>query len=275
MLSFYPSVAHTHCPTSPYSARSRYSDDVVCLHPSISAYSSLLRTSNPESRYRRALAEYLAAEEELLRARQEAILRAREEALRRQEEARVLQARTIRAREQQQVQQFKRLLAQRCAIALATQTAPPEVHLSHRHGVPAACSVQERRRKPISSDFIPKTHISFMGGNQLFDSIPVNEEVCRLYSLSTTSTDTPNQGRPEHRSASESVPENEASVSNIESLLQTRLRKVAIDNEDKEVQDLARATLQHLVQHTPYRNDTSAPSSEVGFRCSCPRFLRR
>ena len=272
MLSFYPSAAHTHSYTPLYSNRSRYSDDVVCLRPSISAYSSLPRSTHPESRYRRALVEYLAAEEGLLRTRQEAILRARAEALRRQEEARLLQVRTIRAREQRRVQEFKRLLAQRCAIALATQTGTSEIHLSHRHRAPAACSVPERRREPTSSVFIPKTHISFMGGNQLFDSLPVNEEVCCMYNLSANSPNAPNQGRPEHRSAPDFVPENGASVSNLESLLQSRLRRVASDNEDKEVQDIARAILQHLVQHTADRNGTSAQSSEVSFRYSFPRF---
>jgi hypothetical protein len=162
-----------------------YSDDVVYLHPSISAYSYPSRTINPESRYRRALAEYLVAEEELLRARQDATLRARAEALRRQEEARLLQARTIRAREERKVQLLKQLLAQQRAAVVAAKTANPEVHFSLPHRVPVARSIQERHRKPISS--APKTHISFVGEDQLFDSIPVNEEVCRMYNLSADS----------------------------------------------------------------------------------------
>lgn len=93
-----------------------------------------------------------------------------------------------------------------------------------------------------------------------------------MYNLSVNSPNAPNQGRPEHRSAPDFAPENGASVSNLESLLQSRLRQVASDNGDKEVQDIARAILQHLVQHTADRNGTSAQSSEVGFRCSFPGF---
>jgi hypothetical protein len=243
-----------------------YSDDIVYLHPSISAYSHPPRTINPESRYRRALAEYLAAEEELLRARQEATLRARAEALGRQEEARLLQARTIHARGELQAQRLKQLLAQQRAAVLAAKTAIPEVHLSLPHRVPVACSIPERREKPIPSVFTPKTHISFMGEDQLFKSMPINEEVCRMYNLSVDSPDTPTQRRPEHRSAPHLVPENGTSASTLESLLQARLRKVASHHGDEEVQALARATLHHLVQHTSGRNVRSAHSSEVGIR---------
>jgi hypothetical protein len=76
----------------------------------------------------------------------------------------------------------------------------------------------------------------------------------------------PNQGQPKHRTIPRLVPENGTSAPTLESLLQARLRKVASDNEDEEVQDLARVTLHHLVQHTPEMdaNGTFAFLSEVG-----------
>lgn len=85
-----------------------------------------------------------------------------------------------------------------------------------------------------------------MGEDQLFKSMPINEE-----------------RRPEHRSAPHLVPENGTSASTLESLLQARLRKVASHHGDEEVQALARATLRHLVQHTSGRNVRSAHSSET------------
>ena len=83
-----------------------------------------------------------------------------------------------------------------------------------------------------------------------------------MYISSDDSSDIVNQGQ---RDAPHLVPENETSAGapTLESLLQVRLRKVASDNEDVEMQDVARATLHHLAQHTP--DATSALSSEVGF----------
>ena len=210
MLSFYPSPAHSHYYPRLYSARPVYADDdMIYFHPpTTSDYSYLPHSTEPGSHYRRAFAEYLVAEQELIRAREEARLRARVEALRRQEEARLLQARIIRARKERQVQRLQQVLA------------------------------RERAK----------------------------EEVCCLHILSGSSLDTSNQGQPEHKSASRLASENGTSAPTLESLLQARLRKVASGDGDEEVQDLARATLDHLFRHTREGNvnDTSAISSEVG-----------
>ncbi|KAH9031906.1 hypothetical protein EDB85DRAFT_1302206 [Lactarius pseudohatsudake] len=244
---FYPSVAHSY-----YSPRPVYSDDIIPLQPPTSDYFYLPRTTDPESHYRRALADYLVAEEELFRAREEATLRACVEALQRQEEARLLQARIIRARKERQVQQLGRVLAQERAAALAARMAIPEVHLSLPHMVPVACSVPERRRRPsVLAEQIPRAHVTFTEGSQLLHFTPrspANEG-----------------GQPERRTAPHLVPEHGTSVPTSEPLLRARLRKIASVNEDEEARDLARATLHHLAQHTFIRdaNNTSALSHEM------------
>ena len=273
MLSFYPSATHTHSYSSIHSARPVYSDDIVRSHSIISDHFYLPRTTSPESRYRRALAEYLVAEEELSRAREESALRARAEVLQRQEEARLLQARIIRAREERWVRQLEQVTAQQRA-ALAAKTAAPEAHLSLPHTVPITCSVSERRRRPTPSVFstmTPQTYVSFKDGSQLLGSVSANE-VCRMYILSTDSPDGLNQGQSEHRTAPHLVPKNRISVPTLESLLQARLRNVASDNEDEELQDLVCATLRHIAQHSLERNDNdvSALSSEVDFLYAFP-----
>jgi hypothetical protein len=100
IYSLYPASIGSKC--SPYSFYDPHS-------------SSSQPVADPEARYRRALTEYLAAEEEykaLLRAREEARLRARvEDALRRQERARLLRAEIARARREQQVRQLEEALA--------------------------------------------------------------------------------------------------------------------------------------------------------------------
>ncbi|KAH9003668.1 hypothetical protein EDB86DRAFT_2845923 [Lactarius hatsudake] len=261
MLGFYPSATHSY-----YSPRPVYFDDIIPLQVPTSDYFHLPRATDLESHYRRALADYLVAEEELFRAREEATLRARVEALQRQEEARLLQARIIRARKEQQVQQLERVLAQERAAALAARMAIPEVHLSLPYMVPVACSVPERRRTPdVLAEQIPRTHVTFTEGSQLLHPTPrslANEGVRRMYTLSTSSPYASHQGWPEHRTTPHLVPEQ---VPTSESLLRARLRKIASVDEDEEARDLARATLHHLAQHTFERdaNDTSALSHEM------------
>ncbi|KAH9062625.1 hypothetical protein EDB83DRAFT_2385128 [Lactarius deliciosus] len=246
MPGFYPSATHPYY--SPL-ARPVYYDD---LQPPTSDCFYLPRATDPESHYRRALADYLVAEEELFRAREVATLRARVEALQRQEEARLLQARIIRACKEREVQQLERVLAQERAAALAARMAIPEVHLSLPHMVPVAYSVPERRRTPnVLAEQIPRTHVTFTEGSQLLHPTPrspANEG-----------------GQPEHRPTPHLVPEHGTSVPTLESLLRARLRKIASVNEDEEARDLARATLHHLAQHTFERdaNDTSALSHEM------------
>ena len=180
MLSFYPSPAHSQYYSPLYSSRPVNADDITYLHsPSTSDY-YLPRTIDPESHYRRALAEYLVAGQELRRAREEARLRARAEALQRQEEARLLQARIIRAVKERQVQQFKQVLAQERSSAPTTKAANPEVHSLHPHMVPVACSAPERN---VVASQRPQTHASFTVGSHSLDPTahsPANE-VCRMY----------------------------------------------------------------------------------------------
>ncbi|KAI9430873.1 hypothetical protein H4582DRAFT_2205378 [Lactarius indigo] len=210
MLGFYPSAAHSY-----YSARPVYSDDIISLHPPTSDYFYLPRTTDPESHYRRALAKYLVAEEELFRAREEAASRARVEALQRQEEARLLQERIIRARKR-------------------------------------AASIPERRRTPISSVLaaqIPQTHVTFSEGES-------NPSIPRLDLLLTK--------RAHDRSSPAFL--RTGPQCRLWSLFSgARLRKIASDNQDEDVQNLARATLNHLAQYTPERdaNDTSGLSPET------------
>ncbi|KAI9461960.1 hypothetical protein BJY52DRAFT_1257983 [Lactarius psammicola] len=234
MLSFYPSAVHSHYYSPLYSARPVYYDDsdIMSLHPSTSDYSYLPRTTDPESHYRRTLAEYLVAEEELFRAHEEATLRARAEALWRQEEARLLRARIIRARKEQQVQQLEQV----------------------PHVVPVAYSIPERCMTPIPSVLAaqtPQIHVSLTGGSQLPDSMPRSPAY--------------EEGQLEHRATPHVVPMSGASAPTLESLLRARLRKIASYNEDENVQDLARAIFHHLVQHASDgdANNTSALSSET------------
>ncbi|KAH9056425.1 hypothetical protein EDB87DRAFT_1636875 [Lactarius vividus] len=244
MLGFYPSAAHSY-----YSARPLYSDDIIPLQPPTSDYLYLPRTTDPESHYRRALADYLVAEEELFRAREEASLRARVEALQRQEEARLLQARIIRARKERQAQQLERVLAlaQERAAALAARMAIPEGHFSLPRMVPVACSIPERS---VLAEQIPRTCVASTEGSRL---VPFRAS---------------GQGQPEHKTTPHPVPEHGTPVPSSEHLLRAHLRKIASDNEDEEVRDLARAALHHIARHTPERdatNDTSALSHKVSF----------
>ncbi|KAI0299034.1 hypothetical protein B0F90DRAFT_659051 [Multifurca ochricompacta] len=110
-------------------------------------YSSYLsRSTDPEMRYRRSLAEYLAAEKEyntILRSREEAILRARADALYRQEQMRLHLAQVVRARKEQKARQLEEALAKAQAEDLAAQTTVPifpvvfSVPHHHRTTVPA------------------------------------------------------------------------------------------------------------------------------------------
>jgi hypothetical protein len=81
-----------------YSSTPIYSGHHLAYPDEALAYSSYFpRVNDSRTRYRRALAEYLAAEDEYnaaLRAREEAVVRARVKAIR-QEQARLLQARRL------------------------------------------------------------------------------------------------------------------------------------------------------------------------------------
>ena len=104
-------------------------------------------------RYRRALSEYLSAEEEynaVLRAREETRIRAHAEGLRR-ERARLLRAQITRARQEQQARQFERALAE-----VLSRVAVPEGdhdHLSLRDVVPVMCGASKRS---LSDTVVPR-----------------------------------------------------------------------------------------------------------------------
>lgn len=142
MFSFYPSHPRA-LRYSPYSPPV-YSDD------DLYSASSRLPVTNPEVRYRRALGEYLVAEEEyntLLRAREKAKLRARAEAIR-QERARFRVAQLARARREQQARLFKQGLAK--ALSRAAISGDDDLSL---HYVPVRVMYQTSEG-PLSDMFI-------------------------------------------------------------------------------------------------------------------------
>ncbi|KAH9976818.1 hypothetical protein BGW80DRAFT_1290780 [Lactifluus volemus] len=215
MLSFYSST--------PIYSRHRlsYPDEALAYAPSYSSY--FPRVTDPRTRYRRALAEYLAAEDEyngVLRAREEAVLRARVKAIR-QEQARLLQAR-------------------RLEHALATTRIAqflPADDLSPPHLVPVVCSPPKQYVASIpdvrASERSPE-HASYVDGarfwkelfGSLFDSAHQPEPTVE------------GKVQPDHSSK-----ENEATMSTLESLLRDRLESTA---GDEEVQDVARTILRRL-----------------------------
>lgn len=126
MFSLYPSHPRPLYYSPPvYSNDDLYSPYVKYPHPR----SPII---GPEVRYRRALVEYLAAEEvyKALQGARQARLRAHADALR-QEQARARLAHLARARKQQQARQFRQGLAE----ALARAGVPEDDDLSS-HRVP-------------------------------------------------------------------------------------------------------------------------------------------
>ena len=140
MFSLYPSHPRPLYYSPPVCSNDDlYSPYVKYPHPRSSVV-------GPEVRYRRALGEYLAAEEDyraLLGARQ-ARLRARADALR-QEQARARLAQLARARKQQQARHFGQGLAQ----ALTRAGVPEDDDLSF-HRVPVRVMYWNSER-PLSN----------------------------------------------------------------------------------------------------------------------------
>jgi hypothetical protein len=220
-------------------------------------------------RYRRALGEYLAAEEEyntLLRAREEAKSRARAEAIR-QERARLRAAQLARARREQQARQFKQGLAK----VLARAAVSGDDDLSLHHVVPVRVMYQTSEG-PLSDMFIS----SCMDGHASCadDGASVQKEKVRgvrfefclpsVLIMVQAQRDAEEETSINQRPLSASEPgECERPVPNLESVLRERLQKIA---GDEEVQDLARAILRHLPSATGVSTSAAASSPEVGFR---------
>jgi hypothetical protein len=272
MLSFHPSAPQPYYHSSPiYSGhRLAYPDQVLysplAYEPSYPSY--FPRVIDPKTRYRRALAEYLTAEEEynaVLRAREEAVLRARAEAFR-QERARLLRAR-----------QFKQALARARAHALASKASDD---LSLPRVAPVVCSPPERcgRSLPdVLASRRPHTHDLHVDGagvwkellGSLYDSAhqpAADRKVCGVAIISASRPDTSDKAQPPHNAK-----ESQVSAPTLESLLRERLQRRA---DDEEVQDVVHAILRYLGQPTPMTGvsepSPAAPSPEVSRHFKVP-----
>jgi BAG domain len=266
MFSFYPS--HPRALRYLPSVYSVYPDDDSYL-PYLSSPDSRLLVTNPEVRYRRALGEYVAAEEEynaLLRAREAAKLRAHAEAIR-QERARLRVAQLARARRELQARQFKQGLAKALARAAVSGNDDPSLH----HVVPVTVMYQASER-PLSDMFIPSCmdeHASCPDGAGVQKEKEkvrgVRFESClhSILIMAQAQRDAKEETSVNQYPTSVSEPgECECSVPNLESVLRERLQKIA---GDEEVQDLARAILRHLTSATGVSTSAAASSPEVGF----------
>jgi len=238
--------------------------------PRRSSYSSYPSSTlaDPGMRYRRALAEYLAVEEEcraFLRAREEARLGARvEEALRRQKWARLLQAEIVRERRELQERELE------LALAKTLFPAAPSNDHSFRGIVPV---VRQTSEQPFIDPLVtPFLHVNAPRADEagvdkespqsLRDSSAVQasigDKVRAMSNSFVHGPDTYDQAQPQN-DAKENTSDNqpprftservEDSVPNLESLLRERLQKIVGDG-DEEVQDVARVILRHLAPVT-------------------------
>ena len=264
MFSLYPShpQALRYSPT----VYSVYPDDDLYSRYPVSSLDSPppLLVTNPEVQYRRALGEYLAAEEgyyALRRAREDAKLRARSEAIR-QERVRLRLAQLTRARREQQARQFKQGLAKVLARAAVSgdddllQAVPVMYHTSQR---------------PLSDMVVPSCmHGCTMRANGA--SVQM-EKVCRFwFVLHSTLIMPQTQHRAEEETSVNQSPlsasepgDCECSAPNLESVLRERLQKIA---GDEEVQDVEKAILRHLTSATGVSPSAVASSPEVSFHCA-------
>jgi hypothetical protein len=230
IFSLHPSAPQPYYYSSPIYPGQR----LVYLDADEPSYPSYLpRVSDPSTRYRRALAEYLAAEEEynaVLRAREEAALRARAEAFR-QERVRFLQARQLEQ-----------------ALAQATvDLSPPSV-------VPVVCSLPKRCGSPLPDVLASRrsrAHTTHVDGateiwKELLGSLcesahqqPADDgKVCGVAILSADHSDTPDKAQPDH----------DAKRDEVTTLILERLRECLQRSSDDEVQDVACALLRRLGQ---------------------------
>jgi hypothetical protein len=258
MFSFYPSH-----PRALHSVYSVYPNDGSYPSPP----DSHVLVTNPEVRYRRALAEYLAAEEgynALLRAREEAKLRARAEAIR-QERERLRVAQLTRARREQQAQQFNQGLAK--ALARAAVSGDDDFLL---HDVVPVRVMYKTSGHPLSNMLTPscmrgEASCADGAGVQKEKVFGIRFESC-LHSvliMAQAQRDAEQETSVKQSPLSASDPgECGCSVPNLESVLRERLQKIA---GDEEVQDLARTILRHLTSATGVSPSAAASSPEVSF----------
>lgn len=263
MFSFYPS----HPRALRYSAPvySVYDTDFYSPYQ-LSSRDSRVPVANPDVRYRRAISEYVAAEEEynaVLRRHEEArLMKARAEAIR-QERVRLRLEQLARARRERE-QQFKQGLAK----ALVRAAVSGDDDLLH-HVVPVTV-------RPLSHMLIP----SCMHGEvSCADGASVQKEkVCGVWfepclhsvlTMAQAQRDAKEETSVNQSPLSASKPgECECAAPNLESVLRERLQKIA---GDEEVQDLARSILRHLTSATGVSTSAAASSPEVGFllhKCS-------
>ena len=263
MLSFYHSQPiYTVYPRGHSHRRSSYSS-----YPSST---STLPLADREMRYRHALTEYLAAEEEykaLLRAREEARLRARvEEALRRQKRARLLQAEIVRAR------------AVELALDKALSRAAASKDNRSLRGIAPFIRQTSERHSPyphVIATRADETGVEKKSPELLRNSsavqASVGDKVCGMPNSFVHCPDSYDQVQHQNdvkAETSDSQPNSEGvehSVPNLESLVRERLQKIVGDG-DEEVQDVARAILRHLAPVSGIsRSTVSAPSTRVRY----------
>ncbi|KAI9511246.1 hypothetical protein F5148DRAFT_1373967 [Russula earlei] len=253
MLSFHPSPSRSLSYPTIYSA---YPDrPLYSPYPPHPSDHPLVTVTDPGVRYRRALSEYLAAEEEyhaLLRAREEARSRARAEALL-YERARLLRVQSARAHQGQHARQLESALAKVLAHAAVCEG---DVSFA-----PVMCAPFKRA---LSDTVIPclrayrdevvteKDSRDSRAFTSEYDEVPEGR------------TDTEEEGtsisQPPHVSSKQPA---ERSVPNLESLLRDRLQTIV---GDEEVQDVARAILRHLTSTTatgPRRPSAAASSPDL------------
>jgi hypothetical protein len=261
MFSFYPSHPRA-ARYSPYSppVYSVYPDNDLYSRYHLSSLDSLLPLTNSEVpvRYRRALGEYLVAEEEysaVLRARKKAkLMSARTEAIR-QERARlrVLVAQLARARRDPQARQFKQGLGR--ALARAAVSGDDDFSL---HDVVPVRVTYEDSERPLSDMFIRNC---MEGQASCADGASAQKEkVCGLWFESCLRRVLIMAQEQSNAESASEPGECECSVSNLESVLRERLQKIA---GDEEVQDLARSILRHLTSATGVSTSAAASSPEV------------
>jgi hypothetical protein len=263
MFSFYPSHPRAlRCSAPVYSV---YDSDFYSPYQ-LSSRDSRVPVANPDVRYRRAISEYVAAEEEynaVLRRHEEAKLKARAEAIR-QERVRLRLAQLARARRERLEQQFKQGLAK----ALVRAAVSGDDDLLH-HVVPVTV-------RPLSHILSP----SCMHGEVSCadDASVQKEKVCGVWFesclhsvliMAQAQRDAKEETSVNQSPLSASKPgECECAAPNLESVLRERLQKIA---GDEEVQDLARSILRHLTSATGVSTSAAASSPEVGFllhKCS-------
>ncbi|KAF8487136.1 hypothetical protein DFH94DRAFT_703283 [Russula ochroleuca] len=224
---------------------------------------SRLPVTTPEVRYRRALGEYLATEEEY-----NAVLGARKAKLRahahaeafRRERASLRLALLARARREQQVRQLRQGLVE----ALARAAVSEDDDLSLHHVVPVTFMHQTSER-PLSDMLVSPC---LDARTSCADGAGVGKgKVCSVWIVFAFRSDMAQVQHDAEETSINPPPSEpyERSVPDLESLLRERLQKIA---GDEEVQDLARAILRHLTSVTGVSCPSASASSPEVNACS-------